>query len=170
MRRSLVALATALSLLLATAGASLAAKPEHVQNVPLEPTVLPAGTACDFEVSLVNVDLKSKTSTWEYDDGTVRILDRGWATGYAEGPGGTVDHSGGYTIEIVIHPDGSLVFTGTGTLFAWYFPGDAIVGLDAPGAYAIRGRLMESYGPDGSLVGARFSGGHVTEICEALAS
>ena len=169
MRRSFAALATAVAVLLAMASPSLAAKPEHVVNAPLDPNILAAGGACDFEVSLVNVDLKSRTSTWEEEDGTVRILDRGWATGYAEGPGGQTDLSGGYTIEIVIHPDGSIDFTGTGALFVWYFAGDAIVGLDAPGAYAINGRVTESYAADGSLTGARFYGGRVTNLCTALA-
>jgi hypothetical protein len=163
-------LAIVAALLLVSATPALAARPTHLPSGPLEPLELPAGTACDFGVTLNTTLLRAKTSIWEEADGTVRILDRGLAVGYAESdPGLRATHSGGYRIEIVVHPDGSIDVSGSGTLFSWYFAGDPIVGLDDPGAYAIRGHLTESYASDGSLVAAHFSGGHVVDLCDVLA-
>jgi hypothetical protein len=113
--------------------------------------------------------LRAKTSIWEDEDGTVRVLERGYAEGTAENADGDViTHRGGYRLEFVIHPDGSVDASFGGTIFAWYFAGDPIVGLAAPGAYAVRGHGSESYAPDGSLEAARFHGGNVINLCEAL--
>jgi|GEM_PF-4062726 len=170
MRRSVSVFAIVVALLLMGASPAFAAKPTHSPSEVLEPLELPAGTACEFGITLVTTDLKAKTSIWEDADGTVRILDRGFAAGYAESDEGRrTTHRGGYRIEVVIHPDGSLDFSGSGTLFAWYFAGDAIVGLAAPGAYAVKGHLTESYAPDGSLIAARFYGGNVIDLCDVLA-
>jgi hypothetical protein len=170
MRRYVSALAIVLALVLVSAGPALAAEPTHSPSEFLEPLELPAGTACDFGVTLVTTSLSAKTSIWEDADGTVRLLDRGFADGYAESEEGRrFTQHGGYRIEITIHPDGSFVFNGSGNLFAWYFAGDPIVGLSDPGAYAIHGRLTESYAPDGALLAARFFGGRVVDLCDALA-
>lgn len=80
----------------------------------------------------------------------------------------TFTQSGGYRINIVINPDGSVDVDASGNLFGWYYPGDPIIGLSA-GVFAVSGRGVESYASDGSLVGARFYGGDVVDLCEALA-
>ena len=159
-----------LALVAVGASPALGAGPVHSPSEILEPLELPAGTACDFGVTLNTTVLKSKTSVWEDADGTVRLLDRGFADGYAESEEGRrFRQHGGYRIEIIFHPDGSVVFNGSGNLFAWYFAGDPIFGLSDPGVYALFGRLTESYAPDGSLLGARFYGGRVVDLCDALA-
>ena len=170
MRRSMSALAIVGALFLVSAAPVAAAKPTHSPSEILEPLELPAGTACDVAVTINTTVLKGKTSVWEDPDGTVRIMDRGFTTGYAASDEGTRStHSGGYRLEFVFHPDGSLDVSGSGFLFAWYVAGDPIVGLPAPGAYVLRGHLTESYAADGSLVAARFSGGEVVDLCEVLA-
>jgi hypothetical protein len=165
---SILAILVALALMGATP--ALAAQPTHAPSEILEPLELPAGTSCDFGVTINTTVLNAKTSIWEEEDGTVRLLDRGYADGYAESEDGSrITHRGGYRIEIVFHPDGSIDFHGSGTLFGWYFDGDPIVGLADPGAYAISGRLSEFYAPDGSLASAHFYGGNVVNLCDALA-
>ena len=170
MRRSVSVPAILVALILMGASPALAASPIHSPSEIPEPLELAAGTVCDFGVTIDTTVLKATTSVWEEEDGTVRLLDRGYADGYAESEDGQrVTHRGGYRIEIVFHPDGSIDFHGSGTLFGWYFDGDPIVGLADPGAYAIRGRLSESYAADGSLASAHFYGGNAVNLCDALA-
>ncbi len=170
MRRSVSLLALVAALLLVSASPALAARPTHAPSEILEPLVLSAGEACDFGVTVTTTALRGKTSIWEEADGTVRLLDRGFAVGYAESDQGQrATHRGGYRLEFVFHPDGSLDVSGSGALFSWYFAGDPIVGLDDPGVYAIKGHLTESYAADGTLEAAHFSGGHVVDLCEVLA-
>ena len=170
MRRVPFALLSALLLTIAAVGPAAAAKPFHENAGPLPPLDLAAGDVCDFAVTLdAPVDI-SKTSVWEHEDGTIRILNRGFASGTATNTDDdiTYTHSGGFRIEVVIHPDGSADVTVSGTVFAWYFPGDPIVGL-SDGLFAINGHGSESYSADGSLVGAQFQGGHAVDLCEELA-
>lgn len=169
MRRALFALLSALILTIAAVGPAAAAKPFHENAGPQPPIDLAAGEVCDFAVTLDSpVDI-SKTSVWEHADGTLRILVRGFASGTATNTDDdlTYTHSGGFRIEIVIHPDGSADVSASGTFFAWYFAGDPIVGL-SEGLFAINGHGSESYSADGSLVGAQFQGGHAVDVCEAL--
>jgi hypothetical protein len=167
--RRLAPFIAAAALTLAISAPAAAAKPEHSRTEVAPPVELAAGEACDFAITLVNTDVRGKVSIWEYDDGTVRYLERGHAAGYAENADGDRDTlSGGYRIEIVFHPDDSVDVSASGTLFVWYFAGDAIVGLTAPGAYGVRGHGTESYAADGSLTAARFFGGHVVDLCAAL--
>lgn len=170
MRRSISVLATVGALLLMSAAPVAAARPTHAPSEIPVPVELPAGTPCDVGITINTTVLNGKTSVWELADGTVRLMDRGFTTGYAESDDGSRStHSGGYRLELVFHPDGSLDVTGTGFLFAWYLEGDPIVGLPAPGAYVLRGHLTESYAADGSLEAAHFFGGEVVDLCEVLA-
>lgn len=169
MRRAPFALLSALILTIATAGPAAAAKPFHENLGPQPPIDLAAGEVCDFAVTLDTPVDTSKTSVWEHDDGTLRILTRGFASGTATNTEDdiTYTHSGGFRIEVVVHPDGSADVSASGTFFAWYFEGDPIVGLPE-GLFAINGHGTESYAADGSPVSARFLGGHAVDLCEAL--
>jgi len=169
MRRVLLALVTATLLTIAAVGPAAAAKPDHSRPGPQPPLDLPAVEVCDFAVTLASLVDRSTTSVWEHEDGTVRMLIRGYASGTATNTedGLTYTHSGGFRIEIVIHPDGSADIDASGNFFAWYFAGDPIVGL-SESLFAISGHGSESYAADGSLVGARFYGGHAVDVCEAL--
>lgn len=113
---------------------------------------------------------RSKVSVWETDDGTVRILQRGYASGTATNTEDDIafTHAGGFRIEVIIHSDGSVDVNASGNLFAWYLVGEPIVGL-SDGVFAISGRGSESYAPDGSLVSAVFYGGHAVDLCAELA-
>lgn len=170
MRRALLVSISVMMLTVASASAALAGKPEHSRPGVAPPVEFAAGDVCDFAVTLTSTEDRGTTSIWELDDGTVRILSRGWASGMAANTddGLSITHSGGYRIEIVIHPDGSAHVSASGTLFAWYFPGDAIDGLTT-GVFAVRGHGTEQYAADGSLVSAKFYGGHVVDLCDALA-
>jgi len=170
MRRVLLALVSATLLAIAAVAPAAAAKPDHSRPGPMPPIDLAAGEVCDFAVTLASTVDTSTTSVWEYEDGTVRILARGYASGTATNTedGITYTHSGGFRVEVVIHPDGSVDVNASGNLFAWYFAGDPIEGL-SEGLFAISGRGSESYAPDGSLVSAVFYGGHVVDLCAALA-
>jgi hypothetical protein len=145
----------------------MAAKPDH-SRPGIAPPIEVVG-ACDFAITLTSTVDKSKTSVWEHEDGTVRILSRGYASGTATTADGmTFTQGGGYRINIVIHPDGSVDVDASGNLFAWYYPGDPIIGL-SDGVFAVSGRGSESYAPDGSLVSALFHGGNAVDLCAALA-
>jgi hypothetical protein len=169
MRRVLFALLTATAITVASAAPALAAKPEHSRPGPAGPIDLPAGEVCDFNVTLTAPIDRSKTSVWEYPDGTVRILARGYAAGTATNTDDdiSVTNNGGYRSEVVIHPDGSVDVSVRGTFFAWYLDGDPIVGLSA-GLFAAHGRGSESYAPDGTLLGAHFNG-RSSDLCAVLA-
>ncbi|MFN2417427.1 MAG: hypothetical protein ABR593_00660 [Candidatus Limnocylindria bacterium] len=159
-----------MALLALSASPALAAKPTHTPAELAPDIQLAAGEVCDFAVTLATTEVRAKTTLWEHEDGTVRFMERGYAEGYAaNADGDRVPYGGGYRIEVVVHPDGSAEVSASGTLFAWYFAGDSIVGLRAPGAYAVKGRGSESYAADGSLVSARFYGGKVIDLCEVLA-
>jgi hypothetical protein len=170
MRRALVVSISVMLLTVASASAALAGKPEHSRPGVAPPVEFAAGDICDFAVTLTSTEDRGTASIWELDDGTVRILIRGYASGTAANTddGLSITHAGGYRIEVVIHPDGSADVSGSGTLFAWYFPGDAIEGLST-GVFAVRGHGTEQYAADGSLVSAKFYGGHVVDLCDALA-
>ena len=170
MRRTLFALLSALVLTIAAVGPAAAAKPFHENPGPQPPIDLAAGEVCDFAITIAAPSDISKTSVWEQDDGTVRILSRGFAEGTATNTDDdiTYTHNGGYRIEVVIHPDGSADVTASGRFFAWYVPGDAVVGLST-GLFAVDGHGSESYAADGSFIGAEFRGGHAVDLCEALA-
>ncbi len=149
---------------------ALAAKPEHAPAELPGPIEFPAGEVCDFTVTLHTTEVRAQTSVWEDEDGTVRYMERGYAESYAENStGDRVTHRGGYRIQVVVHPDGSVDVSASGALVAWYLAGDAIVGLTAPGAYRVKGHGTESYAADGSLVAARFYGGNVIDLCQELA-
>ena len=166
MRRLLVPLIAATALTVASVGPALAAKPDHSRPDLAPPTEIVG--ACSFPITLSTTVDKSKTSVWEHEDGTVRILSRGYASGTATTEGGmTYTQSGGFRIDVVIHPDGSVDVDASGNLFGWYYPGDPIIGLSA-GVFAVSGRGSEGYAPDGSLVSARFYGGHVVDLCAAF--
>lgn len=169
MRRILLALVTATLLTLAALAPAAAAKPDHVRPGPQPPLDLPA-ELCGFAVTLTSEVDRSTISVWESEDDTVRILQRGYASGTAINTEDdiTFTHAGGFRIDVVIHPDGSVDVNASGNLFAWYFAGDPIEGL-SDGLFAISGRGSESYAPDGSLVSAVFYGGHVVDLCGALA-
>ena len=170
MRRSISAFAIVAALLVMGATPALAARPTHSPSEILDPLVLPAGTACDFGVTIGTTVLSAKTSVWEDADGTVRQVNRGFTVGYAESDEGRRStHRGGFRIELVFHPDGSVDAIGNGFLFSWYLAGDPVVGLAGPGAYVVKGHLTESYAPDASLVAARFYGGKVVDLCDTLA-
>ena len=168
MRRSRIALFSAMVLTIAVAGPAGAAQPFHERPGPQPPINLAAGDVCDFAVTLTSTVDTSKTSVWEHEDGTVRILSRGYASGNVtnDEDGLAYTHGGGYRIDVVVHPDGS-ADVHAGNFFAWYFAGDAIVGL-SQGIFAISGHGSESYAADGSLLGARFHGGNAVDLCEAL--
>jgi hypothetical protein len=169
MRRVLLALLSATLLAMAGVAPVAASKPDHSRPGPTPPLNLPAGEVCDFAVTLTSEVDTSTTSVWEDEDGTVRILSRGYASGTATNTedGIAYTHDGGYRVEVVIHPDGSVDVNASGNLFAWYFAGDPIEGL-SESLFAISGRGSESYAPDGSLVSAVFYGGHVVDLCAAL--
>jgi len=169
MRRALFALLSAVALIATAVAPAMAAKPAHSRPGPAEPIDLPAGEVCDFNVTLSSPVDRSKTSVWEYPDGTVRILVRGYAAGTATNTddGISVTNNGGFRSEVVIQPDGSVDVSVSGTFFAWYLEGDPIVGLSA-GLFLARGRGMESYAADGSLTGAQFYG-HSADLCDDLA-
>ena len=168
MRRSRLALFSAMVLTLAVAGPAAAAQPFHERPGPQPPIDIAAGDVCDFAVTLTSTVDISKTSVWEHEDGTIRILSRGYASGTVTTEDGRAyTHGGGYRVDVVVHPDGSVEVNGTGNLFAWYFAGDAIVGL-SQGIFAISGHVSESYAADASLLGARFYGGNAVDLCEAL--
>ena len=169
MRRVLFALLSATAIMIAAAAPALAAKPEHSRPGPAGPLDLAAGEVCDFNVTLSAPVDTSTTSVWEYPDGTVRILTRGYAAGTAANTDDdiSVTHNGGFRSEVLIHPDGSVDVSVRGTFFAWYLEGDPIVGL-SDGLFAVHGRGSESYASDGALIGARFDG-QSTDLCEVLA-
>lgn len=155
----------ALAALLATP--ALAAKPDHFRPGVAPPTEIEG--VCDFTITLSSTVDRSKISVWEYEDGTVRILHRGYANGFATTDDGTTyTHSGGFRSTIILHPDGSVDVDVSGNLFGWYYAGDPVVGL-TEGVFAVSGRGSESYAADGSLVAARLYGGHVVDLCAALA-
>ena len=170
MRRVLFALLSAMAITIAAVAPALAAKPEHSRLGPADPTDLPAGEICDFNVTLSSTVNTSVTSVWEYPDGTQRILNRGYAAGTATNTDDdiSVTHNGGFRSEVVIHPDGSVDVSVRGTFFAWYLEGDPIVGL-SDGLFAVHGRGSEAYATDGAFIGARFNG-QSTDLCEVLAA
>lgn len=146
----------------------MAAKPDHSRPGVAPPTEIIG--ICDFAVTLTSTVDKSILSVWEYEDGTVRILNRGYGSGTATNTedGTTYADGGGFRVNIVIHPDGSMDVDASGKFVAWYYAGDPVIGL-SEGVFAVNGRGSESYAPDGSLVAARFYGGHVVDLCAALA-
>ena len=125
---------------------------------------------CGFAITLTSEVDRSKIKVWESEDGTVRILQSGYASGTATNTEDDIayTHGGGFRSEVIIHPDGSVDVNASGNLFAWYFVGDPIEGL-SDGLFAISGRGSESYAPDESLVSAVFYGGHAVDLCAALA-
>ena len=168
--RRVLCLLFAVGLVLVSAQAVLAAKPDHSRPGPQPPLDLPANEPCEFAVTLASEVDRSTVSVWESDDGTVRILQRGYASGTATNTEDDIafTHGGGFRTEVVIHPDGSVDVNASGNLFAWYLAGEPVVGL-SEGLFAISGRGSESYAPDGSLVSAVFYGGHAVDLCAELA-
>jgi hypothetical protein len=80
--------------------------------------------------------------------------------------GETLRFAGGFRISIVFNADGSIDADGTGSLFAYYFPGDpSEIGT---GWHHISGHLVEHYASDGTYLGNEFSGSS-QNLCEALA-
>jgi hypothetical protein len=168
MRRILVALISAVLVAIASVAPAMAAKPDHFRPGVAPPTDIP--DVCDFAITLTSTVDTSKVTVWEEEDGTLRILNRGYASGTATNTedGTTYTHGGGFRVSIIVHPDGSVDVDASGNLFAWYYPGDPIIGL-SDGVFAVSGRGSESYAPDGSLIAARFYGGHAVDLCELLA-
>jgi hypothetical protein len=154
-------------LTIALAAPAAAVKPDHFRPGVAPPLEIVG--VCDFAITLSSTVDRSKISVWEYQDGTVRVLHRGYANGFATTDDGTsYTHSGGFRANLVFHPDGSLEVDVSGNLFAWYYAGDPIIGL-SEGVFAVSGRGSESYAADGSLISARLYGGNSVDLCAALA-
>ena len=170
MRRVLVLGASVIALTIAAVSPVAAAKPDHSRPGVGAPLVFAAGEMCDFALTVSTSEVRSKTTTWEADDGTVRILDRGFASGVATNTDDEVSlhQQGGYHIDVVIHPDGSVDVKASGVLVAFYFPGDPVEGLSS-GAWAVRGHGTEHYAADGSLTSATFQGQIIADLCHSLA-
>lgn len=172
MRRTVLGLLAASLMLIASAAPVVAAKPIHIppSGGPGAPLVFAAGELCEFPLRIELLTDQTKLSIWEYDDGSMRILSRGYVDQVAINTrdGTSISQRGGYMIDLAIHADGSVEVRASGNLFAWYYPGDAVVGL-APGAFFVRGHGTESYDAAGALVAARFYGGSVIALCDALA-
>lgn len=171
MRRALLLVIALVLLTASSAGSVAAAQPDHSRPGALPPIEFAAGEVCPFALTLSTTEDLSKTSVWEFEDGTIRILSRGYAEGFATNTDADISlrNAGGYRIDVTIHPDGSADVHASGVLFGWYFPGENVEGLSA-GAFAVRGHGTEHYAPDGSLASARFYGGRVVNLCEALAA
>ena len=170
MRRALLMVVTLVMLTVVSAGSVAAAKPDHSRPGAAPPLEFAAGEICDFALTLSTTEDRGKTSVWELEDGTIRILMRGYAEGFATNTDDDISlrHAGGYRIEVTINPDSSADVSVSGVLFGWYFPGENIQGLSA-GVFAVRGHGTEHYAADGSFVSGRFYGGRVVDLCEALA-
>lgn len=170
MRRSFITLASVTMLTMAAVMPVAAAQPVHTRPAPSEPFVFAAGEMCDFALSSAASVSRDTTSEWETADGTFRSLSRGYAAGVTTNTDDDISFSdpGGYKIDIVFHPDGSIDVKGSGVLTAFYFPGDPVEGLTA-GAFAVHGYLTEHYAADGSLTSATFHGRIVADLCEVLA-
>ena len=160
-----IGLAAAVALLLPAA--ALAAPPEHAPTAPQD-LVLPAGEFCEHAVLLSTPSHNLHDTIYApRSDGSVRVRSRGMADSRATDllTGAAVNARGGSSLLFRFAADGSTVVTGTGTLFAWYLPGDdSDLG---PGLFLIRGRIQEVYDADGNFVSSRFKGNSL-DVCEAL--
>jgi hypothetical protein len=154
--------------MLGTASSALAAPPVHeVTTSP--PIEFAAGEMCSFAIVLNTTAEHSKTTTFSpAPDGSQRIVTRGVATNVATNldTGDTWTRTAGYRISVVIGADGSIEADGTGGLYGLYFDGDP--SELGPGIHSVSGHIHESYGSDGSFLGATFDGTSLN-LCEALA-
>ena len=157
----------ALLLLGGVAPAAAAARPVHVYETA--PTLeFAAGEVCDFPVSVEALDADKVTIFAPGPDGTVRIHSSGIGRNRIANltTGASSTYQGGFSVNIRIEADGSIVFDGSGDLTAFYFPGDnSELG---PGLFEVHGHLVERYAPDGSLIAATYSG-QARNLCDVVA-
>jgi hypothetical protein len=155
-------------LTLVAASSALAAPPTH-ETVVSPPLEFAAGEMCSFAILLETTTENSKGSTFAVaPDGGQRVVTRGVATNTATNldTGESITRVGGYRISVLFAADGSVEADGTGALYAYYFSGDPSE-LGA-GLHAVNGHVHESYGADGTFLGATFDGSSY-DLCEVLA-
>jgi hypothetical protein len=168
MRRISALVLAIMSMLVVGVGPALAAPPVHVP-LDLPPLEFAAGDMCTFPILLDLTDDRIREMTFApTGDGTVRVVQRGSGLNIATNlwTGETLSFAGGSIVTILFRADGSIDAWGAGSLFAFSFEGDASDLVR--GMHSIRGRAVEHYAPDGSLVNATFSG-RSTNMCEVLA-
>ena len=166
--RRILTLPVAVILAVGAASSVVAAPPTH-ESVPSEPLEFAAGEMCSFAIRLEVTATQAKSTTFAPGpNGDQRTVSRGVTTNRATNldTGETWTRTAGSRISVVASADGSLEFDGTGGLYAFYFVGDqSDLG---PGLHSVSGHVHESYGPDGSFLGATFRGTSV-DLCEVLA-
>lgn len=148
---------------------ALAAPPVH-EPLALDALEFAAGDMCSFAIRVETTGGNVRQTTFApAPDGTVRILQRGYATSLVTNldSGETLALGGGSRITIAFRADGSIDAWGSGVFFAFYVEGDA---SDlGPGMHVVMGRVTERYAPNGSLIRATFKG-RSTNLCEVLAA
>lgn len=167
MRRPL-ALFLAAGLLASVGVAPVSAAPPTHEPFESPPSAFAAGEMCAFAMTVVNSREVTKQTTFERANGSLVILQRGSATTTVTNVDSdeSVTSTGGFSIAITIHPDGSIDAHGHGALFAYYFEGDpSVLGH---GWFSVSGHVTEHYAADGTYLGNAFSG-RSENLCETLA-
>ena len=167
MRRHL-SLLLAIGLLATVAVGPVSAAPPLHEPFHSPPSSFAAGEMCDFAMTVVNTREVARQTTFERADGSLVILQRGSATTTVTNVDSdeSATSTGGFSIAITIHPDGSIDADGHGALFAFYFEGDpSVLGH---GWFSVSGHVTEHYGADGTYLGNEFAG-RSENLCETLA-
>lgn len=171
--RSVLAIPSALILVLALAApAAAGGKPERFA-APADPLPLPGGNdgVCAFPVLIDNVVDRSHGLAFPPDrNGTARLTFNGYVLGRVTNldTGKSALFPSSATVSIYDHADGSVSVTFAGPIFAYYFEADESVSNLPRGLWHVRGHGGERYGADGTLLEAR-AVGQVTDVCALLA-
>ena len=170
--RRLAAVITAGLVFLTSVAPVAAVKPDRGPAV-WEPLALPAGTVCEFDVTVEVSDHNQRMTTFFDRFGnprTTAVTGHGPLLATNEETGAQILIEGGGRQTFGGDAD-TFILTGSGVTGLYFFPGDATpVGVGDGGLYVVKGSFYEELDLNTNVVTVLEIRGTVIDVCAALAS